>query len=110
MDKKQAKKVIVRRLVGIIVLLIACVVGGTAMSGPRRTEASAAEVQELKEEQADAIQVKTTADDGSGNDQFIFYFMIALIIFVVIIAAVIAVVSAVTSISAAVVEVENEDD
>ncbi len=109
MDKKQAKKVILRRLLGVFVLLIACVAGGTLMSGPRRSQASAldgqAEVQE-----AEALPAASSVDTDGESDQFIYYFMIALIIFVVIVGAVIAVVSTISSVSAAIAEEDGEED
>ena len=84
MDKKQAKKVILRRLVGIIVLLLACVVGGTYMSAPRRSEASSAEARQMDEVKTEAVKAKTAAEDGDTSSQFMLYFMIALIIFVAV--------------------------
>lgn len=112
MDNRQAKKVILRRLLGIIVLLTACVVGGTLVSAPRHSQASSVEM-EAREAEAEAKDVQIVQESngaGSENDTFIVYFMIALIIFVVVVGAVIAVVSTISSVSGAIADEDDGED
>ena len=103
MNKEQAKKKVIRRLLGTLLILAACVIGGGILHAPRQTEAKTAVVEEAK---TDAVKT-TEAETGSSDNQFIVYFLIGLIVFIVIISAVIAVVSTISSVSAAISDEED---
>ena len=103
MNREQAKKKIIRRLLGTFLLLAACVIGGSMIHAPRTSSAAKAEVQ------AEAVQTAAGTEE-TANDQFIVYFIIGLIAFVVIISAVISVVSTISSVAGAISdEMDGED-